>query len=454
MPIAYHAEGLDDEVLAAFGIADAPMPDLTRWHDIGRAIREHEGEVTIAIVGKYTGLKDAYKSLVQALHHGGIANTVKVNIDWIESETLEEDGKMLQRLEAVDGILVPGGFGKRGSEGMISAAGFARERKLPFFGICFGMQLAMVEAARNVAGISRGELHRVRTDAGADRRADDRMGARQRRSSSAPATAISAARCGSAPIRQSSRGAARSPASTARPRSPSATAIATRSTSTTATGLSSTACALPACRRTACCRRRSNMSTIRGSSASSIHPELKSRPFAPHPLFASFIEAAVEKSAAGLGRQLAGFFQDIEPVQNRVEGGGRCPEMSRIDVDEAAPGVLGRLPEERGRVALAGVLGSGDPEQRGFQRRNGPGHDARAVGAEEGDEVAGGRLDRQGFAEDEIVDTYRRHRRLPASTAARAFFTLLAITGILPKATGSPAGASAMMPARPSWVAP
>ncbi len=154
VPIAYHSEGLDDEVLAAFGIADAPMPDLTRWHDIGRAIREHEGEVTIAVVGKYTGLKDAYKSLVQALHHGGIANTVKVNIDWIESEILEQDGKMLQRLDAVDGILVPGGFGKRGSEGMISAAGFARERKLPFFGICFGMQLAMIEAARNVAGIS------------------------------------------------------------------------------------------------------------------------------------------------------------------------------------------------------------------------------------------------------------------------------------------------------------
>jgi len=154
VPIAYHSEGLDDEVLAAFGIADAPMPDLARWHEIGHAIRDHEGEVTVAVVGKYTGLQDAYKSLVQALHHGGIANTVKVNIDWIESETLEENGKMLQRLDAVDAVLVPGGFGKRGSEGMIAAAGFARQRKLPFFGICFGMQLAMVEAARNVAGIS------------------------------------------------------------------------------------------------------------------------------------------------------------------------------------------------------------------------------------------------------------------------------------------------------------
>ena len=153
VPIAYHSEGLDDEVLAAFGIEEAPMPELARWHDIGSALRDHEGEVTIAIVGKYTGLHDAYKSLVQALLHGGIANTVKVNIDWIESETLEVDGAMLQRLEDVDGILVPGGFGKRGSEGMIAAIRFARERKLPFLGICFGMQLAMIEAARNVAGL-------------------------------------------------------------------------------------------------------------------------------------------------------------------------------------------------------------------------------------------------------------------------------------------------------------
>ncbi|WP_421723654.1 CTP synthase [Bauldia sp.] len=154
VPIAYHAEGLDDEVLSAFGVDSAPMPDLERWHDIGRAITQHEGEVTIAIVGKYTGLHDAYKSLVEALRHGGIANTVKVNIDWIESETLEGDGALLQRLDNADGVLVPGGFGKRGSEGMIAAARFAREHKLPFLGICFGMQMAMVEAARNVAGLA------------------------------------------------------------------------------------------------------------------------------------------------------------------------------------------------------------------------------------------------------------------------------------------------------------
>ncbi len=153
VPIAYHQEGLDDEVLAAFGITDAPMPDLARWHDIGRAISGHEGEVTIAIVGKYTGLKDAYKSLVEALHHGGIANTVKVNLEWIEAETLE-NGDLRSRLDWVDGILVPGGFGKRGSEGMIKAAGFARQHKVPFLGICFGMQLATIEAARNLLGLA------------------------------------------------------------------------------------------------------------------------------------------------------------------------------------------------------------------------------------------------------------------------------------------------------------
>jgi len=154
VPAAYHAEGLDDEVLAAFGINDAPAPDLSRWEQITHAIDKHEGEVTIAIVGKYTGLKDAYKSLVESLHHGGIANTVKVNLEWIEADTLEEISPA-QKLEYVDGILVPGGFGQRGSEGMINAAGFAREHKVPFFGICFGMQLAVVEATRHLLGLEK-----------------------------------------------------------------------------------------------------------------------------------------------------------------------------------------------------------------------------------------------------------------------------------------------------------
>ncbi len=152
VPAAYHAEGLDAEVLAAFGITDAPEPNLSRWRSITSRIRNPEGEVTIAVVGKYTGMKDAYKSLHEALQHGGIANTVKVNIDWIESEIFEAEDPT-PYLERVDGILVPGGFGERGSEGKIAAAGFARRRKVPYFGICFGMQMAVIEAARNLAGI-------------------------------------------------------------------------------------------------------------------------------------------------------------------------------------------------------------------------------------------------------------------------------------------------------------
>ena len=152
VPLSYHGEGLDREVLAAFGIADAKAPDLSRWKQISRGIASPEGEVAIAIVGKYTGLKDAYKSLIEALVHGGIANNVKVRLDWIESEVFEREDPA-PYLEGVHGILVPGGFGERGSEGKILAAKFARERKVPYFGICFGMQMACIEAARNLVGI-------------------------------------------------------------------------------------------------------------------------------------------------------------------------------------------------------------------------------------------------------------------------------------------------------------
>ncbi len=153
VPRAYHAAGLDREVLAAFGIEPAPKPDMRRWQRVTEAVQNPEGEVTIAIVGKYTGLKDAYKSLTEALAHGGIANRVKVKFDWIESEIFET-GDPTQHLENVHGILVPGGFGQRGAEGKILAARFARERKVPYFGICFGMQMAVIEAARSLAGIS------------------------------------------------------------------------------------------------------------------------------------------------------------------------------------------------------------------------------------------------------------------------------------------------------------
>jgi CTP synthase len=154
VPIAYHREGLDDEVLAAFGIEPAPQPRMEAWEEVSRRIHNPEGAVTIAIVGKYTGLKDAYKSLIEALYHGGIANQVKVNLEWIESEVFEKQDPS-PYLEKVHGILVPGGFGERGSEGKIRAARFARERKVPYFGICFGMQMAVVEAARSLAGIEK-----------------------------------------------------------------------------------------------------------------------------------------------------------------------------------------------------------------------------------------------------------------------------------------------------------
>lgn len=154
VPIAYHDEGLDAEVLAAFGINGAPDPDLSGWREISQRIHNPEGTVNIAIVGKYTGLKDAYKSLSEALAHGGIANRVKVNLEWIDSEIFEHDDPA-PYLEGIHGILVPGGFGERGSEGKINAARFARNRNVPYFGICFGMQMACIEAARNTAGIKK-----------------------------------------------------------------------------------------------------------------------------------------------------------------------------------------------------------------------------------------------------------------------------------------------------------
>ena len=153
VPLSYHAEGLDNEVLAAFGMDAGGEPDVSNWRRISERVKNPEGEVTIAIVGKYTGMKDAYKSLIEALMHGGIANRVKVNLDWIESEVFEKEDPA-PFLEHVHGILVPGGFGHRGAEGKIRAATFARQRKVPYFGICFGMQMAVIEAARSLAGIT------------------------------------------------------------------------------------------------------------------------------------------------------------------------------------------------------------------------------------------------------------------------------------------------------------
>ncbi len=151
VPILYHKEGLDDQVCKHFGL-DAPPPDLSKWENIVERATDPEGETSIAIVGKYTGLIDAYKSLAEALTHGGIANNVRVRMNWIDSQIFERED-VVDHLNGVDGILVPGGFGERGAEGKIAAARFARERGVPYFGICFGMQMAVVEAARNMAGI-------------------------------------------------------------------------------------------------------------------------------------------------------------------------------------------------------------------------------------------------------------------------------------------------------------
>ena len=241
VPVAYHAAGLDDEVLAAFGIRRSAGPTLPRWHDIVERLRNPEGEVTIAVVGKYTGMKDAYKSLIEALSHGGIANKVKVNLDWIESEVFENEDPA-PFLEHVNGILVPGGFGQRGAEGKIRAAQFARERDVPYFGICFGMQMAVIEAARNLVGIEeanstefgptpeplvglmtewlRGNELEKRAKAG-DLGGTMRLGAYP------------------AALKRGSRVSPKFMA--APPKSPSATVTVTRSTSPTASGSSSTA---------------------------------------------------------------------------------------------------------------------------------------------------------------------------------------------------------------------
>ncbi len=152
VPISYHNEGMDREVLRHFGLPFDIEPDLSRWQRIVDVVGGQEGEVRIAVVGKYTALLDSYKSLAEALAHGGIANRVQVRLDWVDSEIFDNPGAV-QRLEGVHGILVPGGFGQRGTPGMVEAVRFAREREVPFLGICFGMQMAVIECARNLAGM-------------------------------------------------------------------------------------------------------------------------------------------------------------------------------------------------------------------------------------------------------------------------------------------------------------
>jgi CTP synthase len=151
-PTAYHDAGLDTQVLDVFGIDDAPVPDLSHWRSVVERVTKPEGSVKIAVVGKYMQVRDSYKSLTEALTHGGLANNVRVDVEWLESEIFEKDNSPVY-LEDMNGILVPGGFGERGAEGKVAAAKFARERRVPYFGICFGMQMAVIEAARNLAGM-------------------------------------------------------------------------------------------------------------------------------------------------------------------------------------------------------------------------------------------------------------------------------------------------------------
>ncbi|MEM8571666.1 MAG: CTP synthase [Pseudomonadota bacterium] len=168
-PLAYHKEGLDQAVLDAFGIAPAPRPQLDRWQDVVDRIEHPEGDVSIAIVGKYTQLEDAYKSIAEALTHGGIANRVRVRAKWIDAEVFESDSDIAPILEEFHAILVPGGFGERGTEGKIRAARFARERKVPYLGICLGMQLAVIEASRDLLGLEEAGSEEFDYETGASR---------------------------------------------------------------------------------------------------------------------------------------------------------------------------------------------------------------------------------------------------------------------------------------------
>ena len=282
-------------MLLAFGLEPKMAPDLARWQLINERIRNPEGQVTIAVVGKYTGLKDAYKSLIEALSHGGIANKVKVNLDWIESEVFENEDPA-PFLEHVNGILVPGGFGQRGAEGKIRAARFARERHVPYFGICFGMQMAVIEAVRNLCGIAEANSTEFAPTPEPVVGLDDRVAQGQRIAKARRAWAISAAPCGLAPMRPRSRAAARLP------NIYGTTEISERHRHRYEVNTAYKA------------RLEQRGMRFCGMSPDGIlpeiieyedhpwfigvqfHPELKSRPFEPHPLFASFIEAAVEQS--------------------------------------------------------------------------------------------------------------------------------------------------------------
>jgi len=297
VPLDYHQQGLDAEVLDVFGLTErAPKPDLSRWEEISHRLSHPDGEVNIAIVGKYTGLTDAYKSLVEALIHGGVANNVRVRFDWIEGEAFEkEEALIAERLTNVHGVLVPGAFGERGSEGMIRAVQFAREHDIPYFGICFGMQMAMIEAARNLAGIkqasstefgptsepivglmtewTKGNEKELRAEGG-------EMGGTMR------CGAYEAVLAPGSRVADIYGGTAISERHRHRYEVNIAYRDRIEDTGLKFTGLS------PDGQLPEICERPDHPWFV----GVQYHPELKSRPFDPHPLFASFIGAAKERS--------------------------------------------------------------------------------------------------------------------------------------------------------------
>jgi CTP synthase len=295
VPLAYHAEGLDAQVLKLFGM-EAPAPDLKEWQRIVGRFEKPEGEVTVAIVGKYTGMGDAYKSLNEALDHAGIAHNVRVNQRWIDAKGFEKQD-VAKKLAGADAILVPGGFGERGVDGKIAAINYARENKIPYFGICFGMQMAVVEFARNVLGIrdasstefgpyegkdARGSIIGLMTEWVKDnelqrRTSDGDMGGTMR---------LGAYECNILTGSLLAKVYGKTHISE-RHRHRYEVNIAYKDEMEKAglkiTGLSPSG-ALP------------EMVELSGHPwfvGVQFHPELKSRPFAPHPLFASFVEAAI-----------------------------------------------------------------------------------------------------------------------------------------------------------------
>ncbi len=296
VPAQYHEAGLDGEVLHAFGLGNAPEPDMARWDDVIDRLFNPEGEVTVGVVGKYVGLQDAYKSLTEALVHGGLANRVKVHIRWLDAELFEhEDAEIAATLEPCHAILVPGGFGERGSEGKIASVHFARERRVPFFGICLGMQMACIEAARYTAGIEGagssefGDCHEPvvglitewMSAAGLERRAADgdmggtmRLGAYEAR-----LDGNSVVRSIYGEDRISERHRHRYEVNIHYKHALEAGGLMF-------TGMS------PDGELPEIVERPDHPWFI----GVQFHPELKSKPFDPHPLFASFIEAAVKQS--------------------------------------------------------------------------------------------------------------------------------------------------------------